>query len=438
MSVTKNNEDNTISSKLQQIKESTYRFITSIQFTIVLLSLIAVSSIAGTLIKQKAPVEEYLSLYPEGIYRIIRLFGLDDIYHAPWFYALLVLFAINLILCTLRRLSRLIKTKKRIILPEEDDLKNMPVSFTVNGKENQYVVRMLKRRYRATREETQGAVFEKGRLSQYGSLIIHAGIIITLIGSLTGLLFGYKGFMVLRKGEVKDHLTTGGRHGKIQPLGFSIRCKDFAVAFYPGGEPKDYVTTVEIIENNKRIMEKPIRVNHPLSYRGLRFYQATYGNKASFLFTIGQERVTLREREVYRKGPLSLMVIRFERQIHDFGPGVLVAYLDREEPKTIWFLRDVQRLKEQKIAGIPISLNEIHEDFFTGLEVSRDPGVWIVWTGFVSILFGLFANFFIYDRKIYLRNTADGIIVAGICKKNHERFREEFARIEKEINCDDK
>ncbi|HBE44228.1 MAG TPA: hypothetical protein DDW17_01935, partial [Deltaproteobacteria bacterium] len=104
MSVTKNNEDNIIFSKIQQIKESAYRFITSIQFTIVLLSLIAVSSIAGTLIKQKAPVEEYLSLYPEGIYRIIQLFGLDDIYHAPWFYALLVLFAINLILCTLRRL----------------------------------------------------------------------------------------------------------------------------------------------------------------------------------------------------------------------------------------------------------------------------------------------------------------------------------------------
>jgi len=368
------------------------------------------------------------------MYWSIRFFGLDDVYHTPWFYTLVILFALNLTLCTFRRFLRLLKTRKETPLPDEEVLKKKAMNMMVTNHDSDFIIDIVKKRYRMTHTDGQGAIFEKGVLSRYGSLIIHCGIIITLMGSFIGLLYGYKGFVVLRKGEIKDHMVVGGRHEKRHPLGFSIRCKDFAVSFYPGGEPKDYVTTLEIIDNSRFVMEKPVRVNHPLSYKGLRFYQATYGNEASFLFTIGGEKILLREREVYRRDNLSLMVVRFARQIHDFGPGVLIAYLDGAEPKTVWFLKDVKKMKEQTLSGVPVRLDDIADDFFTGLEVSRDPGVGIVWTGFACILFGLFVHFFMYHRNIYLRKTADGMLVAGVCGKNPEGFRKEFSQLEKEIH----
>jgi cytochrome c biogenesis protein len=125
------------------------------------------------------------------------------------------------------------------------------------------------------------------------------------------------------------------------------------------------------------------------------------------------------------------MIARFEKSVHDFGPGVLVAYMDEGGPKTAWFLQNVEKLREKDIQGVKVRLEEITQDFYTGLQVSKDPGVWIVWTGFAMILFGLYINFFIYFRRIYVRNVPDGAVVAGVAFKNREAFKEEFEKLKK-------
>ena len=247
-----------------------------------------------------------------------------------------------------------------------------------------------------------------------------------------GTLLGYKGYMTLEQGGDKGpHRHEDGR-GEGTPLGFSLKCKDFKVAFYPGGEPKDYVSSVEVIENGKPVAEKEIRVNDPLGYKGVHVYQASYGRTPSFLFNIGGENVILRERETFKQGEMLLMVVRFQDMVHNFGPGVLVAYLDNGEPKTTWFLKDVERLRQKNLNGVEVRLENISEEFYTGLEVTKDPGIWIVWTGFASILFGLYANFFTYHRRIYVRVGPEGTIVAGFAPRGKEAFRDEFARLKKE------
>jgi cytochrome c biogenesis protein len=201
------------------------------------------------------------------------------------------------------------------------------------------------------------------------------------------------------------------------------------VSFYPGGAPKDYVSTVSVVEDGKTILEKEIRVNDPLNYKGVSIYQASYGKSANFLFNIGGENVTLQERSRYAKGDLLMMVARFEPDVHSYGPGVMVAYLDQGKPKTAWFLRNVARLKEQTIQGTVIRLDDIKEEFYTGLQVSRDPGIWMVWAGFAFILLGLYVNFFVDYRRIFVRKMADGLIVAGTAMRNKEGFGEEFQKL---------
>jgi cytochrome c biogenesis protein len=85
-------------------------------------------------------------------------------------------------------------------------------------------------------------------------------------------------------------------------------------------------------------------------------------------------------------------------------------------------------LRAQKIQGLNIKLEDIQENLFTGLEITKDPGIWVVWVGFALILFGLYANFFVYFRKIYIRYTSYGLIVAGIAFKNKEAFKKEFEK----------
>ena len=406
--------------------DSLQSFLASIQLTIVLLSCIAVGSIVGTVIKQNASAAEYLGLYSESTYRMIRALGLNDVYHSPWFFALLVLFAVNLVMCTLRRFIPLLKGEKEVRLPDEKALGAMPLSFFVDGGNMEERTAGLKKAYRTRFEGKEGLVLEKGNLSRYGALLIHASIILILIGGFVGVVAGYRGFMLLREGETKNRIVLRGENPRERPLDFSLKCKDFQVSFYPGGSPKDYVSTVEVIEGSRTIMEKQIRVNQPLSYKGIQFYQATYGKTPSFLFNVGGDRVTLNERDSYNKGDLRMMVVRFETSIHDFGPGVMVAYLDHGEPKTVWFLKDMEQFRERTIDGINIRLEDIKEDLYTGLEVSKDPGIWIVWTGFALILIGLYINFFMYHRRIFIRKVSNGFLVAGAARRNREAFKKEF------------
>ena len=408
---------------LASAADNAYKFLSSTRFTIFLLSFIAVSCVAGTLLPQQAPPEEYLQRYAESTYAVLKFLGLTNVFHSPWFVCLIGLFVVNLLLCTVQKLGRFLGSGAPG-MPSEKSLLAMPLTFFLDGADVTQAAGLFKG-YKATGEGS-GRILEKGNISRYGVYIIHGSIVIILMGSLIGL-FGYRGFVTLGKGETRDSAMKRGSREAI-PLGFAIKLDDFKISFYPGGEPREYMSRVEIIDNGKAVKKAEVRVNHPLSYKGTSIYQASYGSDPVFLFDIGGEEARLSQGSAYKKGPLEIMVVRFERSIHNFGPGVQLAYREEGETKTSWFVRDVPRLREKEIMGVPVRLTSIGDEFYTGLEVARDPGIWVVWTGFALILFGLYSNFFMCYRRIYLLRTSEGVLVAGTSSRNKEAFREEFEK----------
>ena len=406
--------------------DSVYRFLSSVRFAIFVLSCIAVSCVIGTLIPQQAPAQEYLSRYSPSTYAILRFLGLTGVFHSPWFLFLAGLFVVNLFFCSLERLGRFLRGQREHRLPTEKALEAM-LHFRLEGKRIEEAAALF-RGYGQAGSDERGMVLHKGTISRYGVYVIHGSIIIILIGSVLGLMFGYRGSVTLAKGEMKNAILKQGESPTPLPLGFAIKLRDFQVSFYPNGEPKDYVSSVEVIDQGRVVRQADVRVNHPLSYGGATIYQATYGSDPAFLFDIGGEKVRLLQGSAYRKGPLTIMAVRFERSIHNFGPGVLIAYLEGNETKTSWFVRDVPKLREKDLMGVPVRLDGIASEYYTGLEVAHDPGVWVVWTGFAMILFGLYINFFMYERRIYLLKTPGGVLVAGSAPRNRDAFREEFEK----------
>jgi cytochrome c biogenesis protein len=404
-----------------------------VRFAILVLSFIAASCIAGTLIKQQAPPQDYLKQFSESTYAILKFLGLTDVFRAPWFLVLAGLLVVNLIFCTLDRLGRFLKTRKDPKIPSEKTINAMANRFVVRNKGADEVVALFKG-YRSSAGNDSVRLLEKGSLSRYGVYVIHGSIIIILIGSLVGIMFGYRGFVTLNKGETKDSIMKRGEGGEKVPLGFKIKCDDFKVSFYPTGEPKDYVSRLQIIDGGKSVRQAEVRVNHPLSYKGTSIYQASYGSDPTFLFDIGGQEVRLSQGGVYKKDNVTFMVVRFERSVHNFGPGVQVAYMEGNETRTTWFLNNVPQMRQRQVLGASVKLTEISDDFYTGLEVASDPGVWVVWAGFALILFGLYINFFMYHRRVYVVRTEDGVLVAGTSLRNKEAFREEFEKWRKKIN----
>lgn len=417
---------------------SFFQALASVRVGIVVLSLIAATSLVGSVIKQGGTEEEYLSLYGEKTYHFIKLFGFDDAYHSVWFYLLLALFAMNLVACTVRRV-RSIKGERERRAKAPPDVRALAAAgpgFTAPaGSLGEISRRLAASSYRKKKLSETAELYEKGLLARYGVVIVHASILAVLLGGLIGLVGGDRGFIVLNVGETAEAAVSRERTRRPVPLGFAVRCKDFNITLYPGGQPKEYASDVEILDGRGEVVKAGrIKVNQPLSYKGVRLYQSSYGMSNRYTFKVDGREVALGEQEVARTGRTPFMVVRYAAEVHDFGPGVMVAYMDGEEPKTLWFLKDVERMRTHMLQGSRISLEGITGGYYTGLEMSRDPGVPVVLTGFGLMLVGLYINFFTSHRRIYVVSDDAGIHVAGVAARNREGFREEIERLSKDLS----
>jgi len=152
---------------IKQVK--IWKFFSSIKLVIWLLVIITLFSAIGTLIPQNEESAFYIDRYGHSGYQFLSQTGLVDVYASWWFILSLILFSLNLLVCFLNRLS-------------------------------------LKAR-------------------SLGSIISHLSILVILLGALTGIFYGQKGLIKINNGEEVNSFVS--RNAKKVNLGFSIRLDQF-------------------------------------------------------------------------------------------------------------------------------------------------------------------------------------------------------------------
>lgn len=72
------------------------------------------------------------------------------------------------------------------------------------------------------------------------------------------------------------------------------------------------------------------------------------------------------------------------------------------------------------------------EKLYTGLQVAKDPGVWIVWLGCALMTIGICMAFFLSHNRIWIRITGGRAVMGGTASKNPAAFESKFeAYVEK-------
>ena len=242
-----------------------WRFFTSVRVSIFVFLLMAVTSIVGTLIPQNRNPEFYFRKYGDVFAGIFRFLDFIDMYHSWWFRLLMVLLTVNIVVCSLHRLPGVWKIVfekdpsfnsayfKRLPDKEEFEDRRMPDALLDIYKD--YVFKWVGN----GRVERTGSGFvifgEKNRWTRFGVYFVHFSIVLLLLGALAGSIFGFNGVVNIPEGESVDRIWLRNR-GKTMPLGFAVRCDDFEVSFYDSGTPKEYRSSLTVMENGKPVKKK--------------------------------------------------------------------------------------------------------------------------------------------------------------------------------------
>jgi cytochrome c biogenesis protein len=300
------------------------------------------------------------------------------------------------------------------------------------------------------RIETERAITlssEKGRLSRLGVPITHLSILIILTGGILGSLYGFKGHVEILEGETIDRVFLRAKEGEVpKSLEFSVRCDDFKITFYdlPGRKEKhvkEYTSLLTILENGKEILKKTVQVNHPLHYKGLAFYQANYGTIHDV--TLGIQWKNKKEKATFKAPegaaipvPNSndfIRVLQYTPQVHNFGEGVQVVLLKpNQEPRPFWLLKAYPKFDEQRKDEFILTFEGDAPKEYTGLSVTKDPGVWVVWIGCGLMILGFIISFFFSHQRVWVRipkGPGGEIVLAGSANKNRVGFEKAFGEL---------
>jgi cytochrome c biogenesis protein len=429
----------------ENIFDRIWKSLSSVKLAIFILIFLALTSIIGTIVEQRAEQSTNIALLAKffgdnlapTVYNVFVKLGFMDMYRSWWFVGLLIFFSLNLIVCSLERFPktlRLVRTPMRPL--GEKAVRTLPVKREVLVKTDARRARdevfnsLTSSKYKVFESTGEGTVqfySQKGGYTRFGVYVVHLSILLIFIGAIIGAWFGFGGFLNLPEGGSSSVIYAG--QGKSIPLGFTVKCNWYDTSYYSGTDsPQDFKSELVVIDNGREVVTKEIEVNSPLTYKGVTFYQSSYGMipnaVGEFILKVvplnGQAktlRLVIGEGFEIPGTGIRGTIINFSTALaRDPRSGALTTYGDKmtnpavaieiEEPGkekyTGWFLRRYPNTWVLPGSGHQIQFLDYWGVEYTGLSVSKDPGVWLIYFACIIMTIGLYACFFMNNRKIWI------------------------------------
>lgn len=423
-----------------------WKFFASVKLALFTLCTISITSIIGTVIPQNRSFDFYAEKYGEGLARFYYVLDIPDMYGSWWFLSLLGLLCANLIVCSIDRFPFAWKQIKAD--PADlsvNKIEKMPFNHVVDkidivdpSSANSLLETLSGWDItRNTSGDKTIVAAQKGGWTRTGVYIVHLSILVVFAGAIVGHYLGFKGSVVIPETKQTDKIYASETQLPI-PLGFDVRCDFFEIEFYDNGMPKEYRSRLTVLENGQETLVKEIEVNHPLKYRGITFYQSSYEGYRDFLITLTdttdsskrtfitpfQQQVSWNEKNI-------VMGVINAEAVRDRVVRIKIWVQSGTNPASTFWL-DTREESSTEQSGIPYTINA-KQMYATGLQVARDPGVWLVYLGCFLMMAGLYVAFFMSHRRIWLvisqENSSCSLRIAGSTNKNKIGFEKTFSEL---------
>ena len=457
--------------------------ISDLRLAILLLLLIALGSAVGTAIPQRESEAFYHQRYDPSPWLglmdgdgVLAL-QLDHVYSSGWFLALLAWLGLSLLLCSWRRQWPALSASLRWIdYRSPRQLSKLSVAQTLNSADSHAALERLEQElrrqgWRIQRHEDRLAA-RRGLAGRVGPLLVHAGLVVLMVGAAWGSLGGQRLEQFLAPGRELELLDSRGR------TQVTLALDAFAIERDPAGRPEQFRSQLRMLPPaaataaaeatggaaaisaedigpeattaspspssadsgpEREGLAAEISVNHPLRYQGMTLYQADWSLAA---LTVQLGRSPLLQLPLQSLPQLGEQVWGVVMPTRPDGSEPVLLTLSSEQGPVQVFGADGERLAQlvpggeaQEVRGLPIRVASVLPA--SGILLKRDPGVPLVYTGFAIALVGGGLSL-LATRQLWAISepAAERLHVAGLCNRNLTAFAAELPLLLSRVAAD--
>ncbi|OYY91909.1 MAG: cytochrome C biogenesis protein ResB, partial [Polaromonas sp. 28-63-22] len=301
--------------------------LSSMRFSISLLTVICIASVIGTVLKQQEPLSNYVNQFGPFWAQVFSLVSLNTIYSAWWFLLILAFLVVSCSLCIARNAPKILadlnQLKENV---REQSLKAFGhraegmLSESAEAAAQRIGQTLVQSGWKVKLQHRPAGwmvAAKKGSANKLGYIAAHSAIVLVCVGGLLdgdlivraqmwlnnkstytggGLIADVPAQYRLSPGNPTFRanllVSEGSQSGTailnqpggvlLQDLPFSIELKKFIVEYYSTGMPKLFAS--DIVIHDKDTGEKipaRVEVNHPVSHRGIEIYQSSFDDGGS-------------------------------------------------------------------------------------------------------------------------------------------------------------
>ena len=306
---------------------SVVELLSSMRFSISLLTVICIASVIGTVLKQQEPLVNYVNQFGPFWAQVFGLVSLNTVYSAWWFLLILAFLVVSTSLCISRNTPKILAELKQY----KEDIREQSLKAFGHRADNTLAEApeaaarrigqtLVQGGWRVKLQQRDGGwmvAAKKGAANKLGYIAAHSAIVLVCVGGLLdgdlmvraqmwfnnksvfsggGLIADvpekhrlseanptFRGNLLVAEGTQSSIAMLNQPGGVLlQPLPFAIELKKFIVEYYSTGMPKLFAS--DIVIHDKETGEKipaRVEVNHPVRHRGVEIYQSSFDDGGS-------------------------------------------------------------------------------------------------------------------------------------------------------------
>ncbi len=419
------------------------KIIADLRLAIILLLSIALMSISGTVIEQGESESFYQQNYPENpalfgflSWKVILLLGLNHVYSTFWFLSILVLFAVSLTTCTFtRQVPALKATRNWNFYHKVRQFQKLAFSSQINYGNIESIQQILKENGYKTFQENNSLYAHKGILGKVGPIIVHIAMLVIIAGAIVGTLSGFVAQEMIPSGEtfqIKNIFKYGAFSSSYLPKDLSVKVNRFWIDYGSNGNIEQFYSDLSIVDpEGAELDRKTIKVNEPLRYKGVTFYQTNWG--------IASIKVQLNNSPIFQLPMAPLKLKNNNGQLWgtwvptktDLSEGISLIAKDLQGTVIVYDGKGqlISAMREGMILpinGVNVKLIELVGS--TGLQIKGDPGIPLVYLGFALLMIGVVMSYLSYSQ-IWILKDSNSIYIGGKTNRSQVAFEREFLHL---------